>query len=81
MSFLTDFYNFKSTSVLLNLKLLSASTSAGSTAAASEASIQHSSLALKLQTKVVKNSFLTRHGTSNINSNCKIVKSQIKYFN
>jgi hypothetical protein len=31
--------------------------------------------------KVVKNIFLTWHETYNINSNRKIVKSQVKYFN
>jgi hypothetical protein len=31
--------------------------------------------------KVVKNAFLTRHEIYNINSDCKIVKSQEKYFN
>jgi hypothetical protein len=28
-----------------------------------------------------QNAFLTRHGTYNINSNRKIVKSQVKFFN
>jgi len=37
--------------------------------------------AQRVTSKVVKNAFLTRHGTSNTNSNRKIVKSQIKYFN
>jgi len=31
--------------------------------------------------KVIKNTFLTQHEIYNINSNCKIIKSQEKYFN
>ena len=31
--------------------------------------------------KIVKNIFLTQHGTYNINSNREIIKSQVKYFN
>ena len=34
---------------------------------------------LSIPRKVVKNAFLTRHGTYNINSNRKIVKLQVNF--